>query len=58
MERAMKYAGVTVFVLFFGLSLLDAFRNQEWLRAALWLGAGCAFWALDRFAIRRGSRET
>ncbi len=53
----MKYRGVTVFILFFGASLLEAFRDQEWARAALWLGAGCAFWTLDHFAIRRRTRE-
>jgi hypothetical protein len=48
----MRYAGVTIFILFFGVSLVDAFANGEWGRAALWLAAGVAFWALERFGFR------
>lgn len=53
---AMRYAGIAVFVLFFGVSLLDAFANQEWARAGLWLAVGVAFWALERYGIRRRRR--
>lgn len=49
----MKHAGIAVFVLFFGVSLLDAFANHEWPRAGLWLAAGVAFWALERYGVRR-----
>lgn len=49
----MRYAGVTVFILFFGVSLVDAFANGEWGRAGLWLAAGIGFWALDRYGIFR-----
>jgi len=44
----MKHAGLTVFILFFGISLLDALRGGHWLRAALWLLLGLVFYALDR----------
>ena len=51
----MKHAGITIFLLFFGLSLLDAFWGGHWVRALFWIGMGLAFVALDR--SRRG-RDT
>ena len=50
----MKYPGMTIFVLFFGVSLLDALWGGHWVRAAFWLGMGSAFWALERMGRRRG----
>ncbi len=47
----MKHAGIAVFIIFFGLSVLDAFHGAHWLRALFWIGIGVAFWALER---RRG----
>ena len=38
---------VTVFLLFFGIAMLDAFRSAEWLRAALWLALGLVFLGAD-----------
>lgn len=52
----MRFAGVAIFVLFFGVSLVDAFANHQWDRAALWLGAGIAFWALEHYGLRREKR--
>lgn len=49
----MRYAGLTVFILFFGVSVVEALANHSWGRAALWLGVGVAFWALDRWGQRR-----
>ena len=44
----MKNAGMTVFLLFFGISLLDAVVGGHWYRALFWVGIGVAFWALER----------
>jgi hypothetical protein len=38
---------VAVFLLFFGVSLLDALRSHEWLRAGLWLAIGLVFLRAD-----------
>lgn len=38
---------VTVFLLFFGIALLDALRSGDWLRAALWLALGVVFLRAD-----------
>lgn len=48
----MAYPGLTIFLVFFGISLLDALGGGHWLRVAFWIAIGLAFWALDR--VRRG----
>lgn len=53
----MGYPGLTVFLLFFGISLLDAFAGGHWLRGLLWVGVGIAFWGFDRLGrLGRGRR--
>ena len=44
---------VTIFVLFFGIALLDAFRDGDWLRAAFWSVIGLAFLRADSLERRR-----
>jgi hypothetical protein len=43
-----RATNLTIFLLFFGMSLLDAFRSQDWVRAALWLAIGLVFLFADR----------
>jgi hypothetical protein len=45
--------GFAIFVLFFGIALLDAFREGAWLRAAFWCAIGILFIALD--SVKRRS---
>ena len=45
--------GFTIFVLFFGIALLDAFRQGAWLHAAFWCVIGLACLATD--SIKRRS---
>ena len=44
----MPNAGLTVFLVFFGISLLDALRGGDWPRVMFWFVLGLAFWAMDR----------
>jgi cell division protein FtsW (lipid II flippase) len=37
-----------VFLLFFGLSFLEAFQTRNWLRAAFWVAIAIAFLYADR----------
>jgi hypothetical protein len=55
-ELTMKYAGLTIFIVFFGISLLDALWGGNWLRALFWVGIGLTFFALDRVRQGRSSR--
>jgi uncharacterized membrane protein len=40
-------AGFTVFLIFFGISLLEAFRTRNWLNAAFWIGIAIMFLIAD-----------
>jgi hypothetical protein len=39
---------LTIFILFFGIALLDAFRGGHWQRALFWVVMGVLFFLLDR----------
>ncbi len=45
--QTLRGTNVTIFLLFFGVSLLEAFQTRDWLRAAFWLGIGLAFLGAD-----------
>jgi hypothetical protein len=51
MKRIKLGAGFTVFIIFFGLSMLDAFKTQNWWRVSFWLIIGVSFLVADN--IRR-----
>jgi hypothetical protein len=36
----MKFANLTVFILFFGIALIEAVQKSNWLEAALFAGRG------------------
>jgi hypothetical protein len=38
---------VAIFILFFGLSVVDAIWSHNWIRALLWLGFGALFLRAD-----------
>ena len=40
-------SGFTIFVLFFGVALLEAFQSNNWLKAAFWLAIGLVFLVAD-----------
>ena len=53
--KAIRFgAGFTVFVLFFGIALLEAFQNGQWIRDMLWLFVGTVFLIADN--LRKPSR--
>jgi uncharacterized membrane protein len=46
--KAVRFgSGFTIFILFFGVSLLEAFQSGNWLKAVFWLAIGIAFLAID-----------
>lgn len=54
--KSIKFgAGFTVFIIFFGISLLEAFKNQSWLLVLFWLVMGLIFLLADNTT---DSRET
>ena len=40
-------ANFTVFLLFFGVALIEAFQTGNWIKAAFWLAIGIVFLAAD-----------
>jgi len=40
-------ASFTVFLLFFGISVLEAFRTRNWLNVAFWIGIAILFLIAD-----------
>jgi hypothetical protein len=44
----VKHQGLTIFALFFGISLLEALRGGDWMVIAFWLSVGVFFVAMDR----------
>ena len=47
MKKINIGASFAVFLLFFGVALLEAFQTQNWLKAAFWLVIGFMFLVAD-----------
>jgi hypothetical protein len=47
-------SNVAIFLLFFGLAMLEAFQDRNWIKASLWLAIGLVFLVADNL---RGARE-
>jgi hypothetical protein len=47
---------MTIFILFFGIALLDALRGGEWPRVAFWVAIGLVFFLMERRGRFRSSR--
>ena len=45
-------ANFTVFLLFFGVAVLEAFQTQNWIKAAFWLAIGIVFLVADNLTKR------
>jgi len=44
--KNIKFTSFAVFIIFFGIALIEAFQKQNWLGAALFLALGVlSFWA-------------
>lgn len=48
--------GMTIFILFFGVALLDAVWGGQWLRVAFWMAIGVFFFLLERRGFGRAGR--
>jgi len=47
--------GFIVFILFFGIALLDAIHNFDWLRISFWLAIGLVFILADN--LKKAERK-
>lgn len=49
--------GFTIFLVFFGLALLDSVRAVNWWHIAFWLGIGSLFLLFDNTPAKKKSRR-
>jgi hypothetical protein len=47
MHKIKLSNGFAIFIIFFGISMLEAFQERNWLIAAFWLGVGMLFLLAD-----------
>ncbi len=47
MKKIKLGTNFAVFILFFGVALLEAFQTQNWLKSAFWLIVGVFFLVAD-----------
>jgi hypothetical protein len=50
--RTLPGTNMTIFLLFFSLSLLEAVGSRNWVLAALWFAVGLLFARADRRASK------
>jgi len=44
--KDIKYTNITVFIIFFGIALIEAIKNDNWVEAGLFLALGLlSLWA-------------
>jgi hypothetical protein len=46
-----------VFLLFFGVSLLEAFQSRNWIKSIFWLFIGIVFLAADNLKKKENKQE-
>lgn len=51
MTRLKFSTNFTVFLLFFGVAMLEAFQTRNWIKAAFWLAIGIAFLLADNLRL-------
>src|SRR3989338_2247358 len=49
----IRWSSITIFILFFGVSLLEAIQSKNWIMAGLWLLIGFVFLLGDILNQRR-----
>jgi hypothetical protein len=54
MNKINLGANFTVFPLFFGVAVLEAFQTKNWLKAAFWIAIGLVFLLADN--LRRAHK--
>ena len=53
MNKIKLGANFTVFLLFFGIAVLEAFQTKNWLNAISWFAIGMIFLAADNLKHTR-----
>jgi hypothetical protein len=53
MKKIRLSTNFTVFLLFFGVAMLEAFQTRNWIKAGFWLVIGIVFLSADNFKKKR-----
>jgi hypothetical protein len=48
---------LAIFILFFGISILEAFRTRNWVNAAFWVGIAVMFLIVDNIKDEKKTAE-
>ena len=49
MKKIKLGTSFTVFLLFFGVAMLEAFQTHNWIKSIFWLAIGVVFLVADNF---------
>jgi hypothetical protein len=49
--------GFAIFIIFFGLALLEDFQSGRWTMVGLWLAFGIAFFIADNLRVHEETRK-
>lgn len=58
MKRIILGTNFIIFLLFFGVALLEALKEGNWLKAALWAAVAIAFLLADNLKRGGGSQNS
>ena len=47
--KRIKFEGLVMFLLFFGIALFEGLPARNWLKAGFWLAIGAVFLIADNF---------
>ena len=50
-------SGMTVFILFFGVAFLEAFRTKNWIAVAYWIAMASLFLVLDNWTKDENNKQ-
>ena len=48
----IRFNGLAIFMLFFGVAAVEAFRTHDWIKAIFWLATGSGFIVVDSLRKR------
>lgn len=55
--KRIELSNLVIFLLFFGVALIESIKMGEWLLAAFWMAIAVVFLFSDLFRKRRSSNE-
>jgi hypothetical protein len=57
MNKIKLGTNFTVFVLFFGMAMLEAFQTRNWIKVSFWVAIGIAFLLADNLGMKERRKQ-